>query len=114
MFGELVQRSWYSESLKTGEWVFKSWQGQEIFSYPKLSRPALGLTQAPIQWVPWFFPGDKVLGHDIVHSPPSSAKVKTGWSYSSTPPMYLYSMDRDNLILPFTVVCVHSGFHCVV
>jgi hypothetical protein len=27
---------------------FKSWQEQEIFSYPKLSKPALGLTQAPI------------------------------------------------------------------
>ena len=68
----------------------KSWQGQEIFSYPKPSRPALGLTQAPIQWVPRFFPGDKVLGHDVDFTPSSRAKVKNEWSYNSTLAMYLY------------------------
>jgi hypothetical protein len=79
----------------------KSWQRQEIFSYPKPSGPALGLTQAPIQWVPRFIPRDKVLGHDVDLSPPSRAKVKNEWSYNSPLGMYLYSMGRDNFTLTF-------------
>ena len=79
----------------------KSWLGQEIFSYPKPSRGALGLFQAPIQWVPRFFPRDKVLGHDVNLSPPNRAKVKNEWSYNSPLAMYLYSMDRDNFTITF-------------
>jgi hypothetical protein len=30
---------------------FKSWQGQDFFCHLKTSRPALGPTQPPIQWV---------------------------------------------------------------
>jgi hypothetical protein len=46
--------------------------GDEIFS---LSRPALGPTQPPIQWVPGL-PGGKVWpGRAAEHPPPSSAVV---------------------------------------
>jgi len=45
----------------------------EIFH---LSRPALGPTQPPVQWVP-VFPGGKVwLGHAADRSTPSSAAVR--------------------------------------
>jgi hypothetical protein len=44
-----------------------------IFSLASVSRPALGSTQPPVQWVP----GVKArLGRDADHSPPSSAEVK--------------------------------------
>jgi len=44
----------------------------EIF---RPSRPALGLTQPPVQWVPCF-PGSKVRsGRAADHSPPSSVAV---------------------------------------
>ena len=39
---------WSSDSL----W-FNSWQGQEILSSPKMPKPALGLIQRSIEWVPW-------------------------------------------------------------
>jgi hypothetical protein len=51
------------------------------------SRPALGSTQPPIQWVPRALsPGVKRPGHEAEHSPPTSAEVKKTWIYTSTPP----------------------------
>jgi hypothetical protein len=40
--------------------------------FPHLSRPALGLTQPPVQWVPG---GKERVGRDADPSPPSSAVV---------------------------------------
>jgi hypothetical protein len=34
----------------------------------------------------------KQLGHEADHSPPSSAKVKNVWSYTSTPPVHLHGV----------------------
>jgi hypothetical protein len=54
-------------------------QGQEIFLYSTASRPALGPTQPPVQWVPEALsPGVKRPGCEADHSPPSSAEVKNG------------------------------------
>ena len=92
-FGELVQRSWYSDSLQAGQSRVKILAGTRNFLISKTVQTSFGLTQAPIQWVTRFFPGDKVLGHDVDLSPPSRAKVKNEWSYNSTLTMYLYSMD---------------------
>jgi hypothetical protein len=52
--------------------------GQRIFPLPSVSRPALGPTQLPVQWVPGGpFPGGKsAAGGDADHSPPSSAEVE--------------------------------------
>jgi hypothetical protein len=44
--------------------------------FPRPSRPALGPTQAPIQWVLGLSWGVKRPGHGIDHPPPSSAEVK--------------------------------------
>jgi len=56
---------------------FKSWQGLGIFLFTTESRPALGPTQPPIQWVPEdLFLGVKQPGCEADHSPPSSAEAK--------------------------------------
>jgi hypothetical protein len=51
--------------------------GAKDFPLPSVSRPALGLIQPPVQWVPGGpFPGGKARpGRDADHSPPSSAEV---------------------------------------
>jgi hypothetical protein len=51
-----------------------------------VSRPALGPTQPPIQWVPGALSlGVKRPGREADHSLPSSAEIKDAWSYTSTP-----------------------------
>jgi hypothetical protein len=57
-----------------------------IFLFDTTSRPTLGSTQSPIQWVPVVLPGVRWLRHEAHHSPPSSADVKNAWSYTFTPP----------------------------
>jgi hypothetical protein len=53
-------------------------RGQRIFPLASVSRPALGPTQHPVQWVPGVLsPGVKTRpGRDVDHSPPSSAEVE--------------------------------------
>jgi hypothetical protein len=48
---------------------------------------ALRPAQSLIQWVlESLSPGVKQLGHEVYHSPASSAEVKNAWSYTTTPP----------------------------
>jgi hypothetical protein len=57
--------------------------GWEFFS-----RPALGLTQPPIQWVPEALSlGMKQPGCEADQSPQSSGEVNNAWSYTSIPPV---------------------------
>jgi hypothetical protein len=56
------------------------------FLFSTSSRPALGPTQPPIQWVPGALsPGVKRQGREADHSPLASAEVKK-MIYTSTPP----------------------------
>jgi hypothetical protein len=70
------------------------------FLYTTTSRPALGLTQPPIQWVTGALSlGVKRQRREADHSPPSTAEVKNAWSYTSTP-QYVF-MAWDNFIFTF-------------
>jgi hypothetical protein len=51
------------------------------FLFSTSSRPALGSTQPPIQWVP----GVKRQRREADNSPLASAEVKKMWIYTSTP-----------------------------
>jgi hypothetical protein len=56
---------------------FEARQGLGIFLFITASRPALGSTQSPIQWVPNALSlGVKPPRREADHSPPSSAEVK--------------------------------------
>jgi len=42
------------------------------------------------------FQGINQSGREVKHSPASSAEVKNEWSYTFTPPVCSYGMDREN------------------
>ena len=44
-----------------------------------------------------FFSGLRRPGRDIDYSPPSSAEVKSSWSYTSTSPVYFHGVDRQTI-----------------
>jgi hypothetical protein len=65
---------------------FESRYGVKNFLFPMSSRPALGSTQAHVEWVPGVLsPGVKRQGREADHSPPAGAEVNTMWIYTSTP-----------------------------
>jgi hypothetical protein len=70
------------------------------YFYPRYqylsSRPAEGPSKPPTQWVPGLFPGNKTAGAWINHSPLSSTEVN-GYRFTSTPPVSLHGLDRENV-----------------
>jgi hypothetical protein len=59
--------------------------GTGNFFFTTASRPALGPTQPPIQWVPGAPLGVKRQEREADHSPPSSSQVENAWGYTYTP-----------------------------
>jgi hypothetical protein len=60
--------------------------GIKNFHFSMSSRPALGSTQSPIQWVPGILSlGVKRPGREADHSLPAGAEVNKMWIYTSTP-----------------------------
>jgi hypothetical protein len=88
------QRSRYSDYLRAGRLRDRSSSPSTVknFLFSASSRPALGSTKSPIQWVPgtlsW---GVQRPGRETHHSPPASAEVKKIWIYTSTPHMPSWS-----------------------
>jgi hypothetical protein len=73
-----------------------------------MSRPGLGSTQPPTLYMGGgSIPGVKHLHCEVNHSLPTSAKIKNKWSYNSSPPICIHSMDMDNFTS--TLVCVHTS-----
>jgi hypothetical protein len=80
---------------------FDSRRGLGGFLFSIASRPALGLTEPPIQWIQGYpSPAVKRPGREADHSPLSSAEVKNAWTCTSTP-QYVFTVwclvkHRDN------------------
>jgi hypothetical protein len=88
-------------------------RGLGIFLFTTASRTALEPTQPPIQWVPGAISlGVKRPGREADHLPPSSAEVKSTWSYTSTPQYAFMAWSlvkhRDNLTFTFMTLSVNS------
>jgi hypothetical protein len=74
--------------LQAGRPGHDSWQEQDFLFSFTASRPALGLSQPPIQWVPeTISPGVKRPGREADHSP-SSAEARMLELYHLLPNTY--------------------------
>ena len=88
---ELKLHSWYSDCFLTTA---------RDFPLSKVSKMALLPIQLLIQCLPSFYLGwGKVICHGVDGLPPSSAKFKNKWMYTSTPPICPNGVDRDNFIV---------------
>jgi hypothetical protein len=74
-----------SDGLRAGRPGLDSRQRQEVFLFSTASRPTLGPTQPPVQWVLEDSPRGKLKGREADHSPPSSTEVKKGGAISLLP-----------------------------
>jgi hypothetical protein len=71
---------------------------------------ALGPTHPTIQWVLGALSlGVKQPGHEVDHSPPSSAEVKNAWSYTSTPPICFHGVVLNKHRDSFTFTFYHPA-----
>jgi hypothetical protein len=64
---------------------FDALQEQQLLLLCKVSTPAPGLGEPPLQWVPGAFSCGKRPGREADHSSSSSAEAKNEWSYASAP-----------------------------
>jgi hypothetical protein len=81
-------RSRYSDWLRAGRPRCRSSSPGRVknFHFSMSSRPALGSTKPPIQWVRGTLSSEiKRSGREADHSPPTSAEVKNTRIYTSTP-----------------------------
>ena len=81
----------------------KSWQRQESYPFSETFRPDLGPTRLLFKSTGGYFPGAMWLVHWDHQSPPSTAKVKNEWSYTTTPPN-MHSQNVQGQLFLF--------FHC--
>ena len=65
-----------------------------------MSKLALGPTQPLCKWVTGLSPGLNLLTSEAIHLPPSSAKVKNEWSYTSLP-IYAFMVHGKAYSLPY-------------
>jgi hypothetical protein len=83
---------------------FKSWEGKEIFSSPKLSRPVLEPTQPPVWWVLVLYLWHKAARIQNGQSPAASIKFKKEWNCSFAPPICLHRWTETTFIYFLLVV----------
>jgi hypothetical protein len=76
------------------------------FLFSTSSRPAVGSTQPPIQWVP----GVKRSGREADHSSPGSAEVKKNVDLYNHSSIRLHGIVETTLPLPITFDLVHAHF----
>jgi hypothetical protein len=90
--------SWMAEESEFG-----SRYGRDFFILFTSSRPVLGPTLPPIQWVP----GVERQGREVDHSLPTSAEVKNTWIHTSTPP-YVFNLNSRNVSSLLMIVFENS------
>jgi hypothetical protein len=85
--------------------------GVKNFHFSMSSRPALGSTQPPIQWLPGALsPGVKRPGGEADHSLPASTEVKKMWIYTFTP---LYVIPPFFILIFPPKICEEESDACL-
>jgi hypothetical protein len=99
---------------RTGRSRFDPRQGQRIFPLASVSRPALGPTQPPVQWVPGVFSPEAKSGRGVTltthpHLVPRSWMSR---SYTSSPPSASMACSGTSLLFFFLLFTETNTFAC--
>ena len=80
--------------------MFESRKGQPILLFSEACRPTLGHTENLIKWYPGLLPGGggKSARREVVKG------VKNEWRCTSTPPICIHGVDRDNFSVLFCLM----------
>ena len=89
--------------LRVGRSGARSLVRAKIFLSYTTSRPAMRAhPDSYSMGVMVLSPGVMRSGHEFNHLPPTSREVKNVWSYISTPPIFLHSVDRKKITFTLT------------
>jgi hypothetical protein len=89
-------------TLRAGQSEIRIPTKSRDFVFSEISRPAVGFTQPPIQWVPGSLSAAlKRPRCEVDHWPSSSVEAKNDWSYTSISSVWFNGVYRVNFIFYF-------------
>ena len=99
-------KSWYGNyAMDWMVWGSNSGRGKRLFTHLDSVQTGSGAHPASYSVRTWVLSGGREVKQserEVSHSPPSRAKVKNEWTHTSTPPICLHGVEKENFTFTVT------------